>query len=41
MVTRRKPSEKFLEMAQYAGMMFLFALLLYANGMDLFRAFLK
>lgn len=41
MVTRRKPSEKVLEMAQYAGMMFLFALLLYANGMDLFRAFFK
>lgn len=41
MVTRRKPSEKVLEMAQYAGMMFLFALLLYANGMDIFRAFFK
>ncbi|MBD5346551.1 MAG: RIP metalloprotease RseP [Bacteroides sp.] len=41
MITRRKPSEKVLEMAQYAGMMFLFALLLYANGMDLFRAFFK
>lgn len=41
MVTRRQPSERFLEIAQYAGMAFLFALLLYANGMDLFRAFLK
>lgn len=41
MITRRQPSERFLEMAQYAGMAFLLALLVYANGMDLFRAFLK
>lgn len=41
MVTRRKPSERFLEVAQYAGMMFLLALLLYANGMDIIRAFFK
>ena len=36
-ITRRKPSDKFLEYAQMAGMFLLFALLLYANGNDLFR----
>jgi RIP metalloprotease RseP len=41
MVTRRKPSEKFLEYAQMAGMFLLFALLLYANGNDLYRFFIK
>ncbi|MDE6048671.1 MAG: RIP metalloprotease RseP [Paramuribaculum sp.] len=40
-ITRRKPSEKIMEYAQYAGMAFLLLLLVYANGMDLFRAFLK
>lgn len=40
-VTRRKPSEKVMEYAQYAGMAFLLLLLVYANGMDLFRAFIK
>ncbi len=39
MVTRRQPSMKFLEVAQYTGMALLFALLLYANGMDIIRAF--
>ncbi|MCM1029228.1 MAG: RIP metalloprotease RseP [Pseudoflavonifractor sp.] len=39
MVTGRQPSMKFLEMAQYTGMALLFALLLYANGMDIIRAF--
>ncbi|MDP4240424.1 MAG: RIP metalloprotease RseP [Bacteroidota bacterium] len=41
MITRRKPNEKFLEYAQTAGMMLLFALLLYANGNDLFKAIFK
>lgn len=36
MVTRRKPSEKFLEYAQMAGMIILFALLIYANANDIF-----
>ncbi len=36
---RRKPNEKFMEYAQYAGMLFLIVLLLYANGNDLLRAF--
>jgi regulator of sigma E protease len=36
MVTGRKPSEKFLEYAQIAGMVILFALMLFANGNDWF-----
>jgi regulator of sigma E protease len=36
-VTRRKPNEKFLMGAQIAGLAFLIALLLYANGNDIFR----
>ena len=38
-VSGRKPSEKFLEYAQYAGMILLLGLLVYANGNDLFKAF--
>lgn len=38
-VTGRKPSEKFLEWAQYIGMSLLLLLLLYANGMDIVRLF--
>ena len=37
MITRRKPSEKFLERAQLVGMILLFALLIFANGNDLWR----
>ena len=37
MVTGRKPSDKFLEYAQVAGMIILFGLLLFANGMDVWR----
>ncbi|MDR2918000.1 MAG: RIP metalloprotease RseP [Tannerella sp.] len=40
-ITRRKPSDKFLEYAQVAGMLLLFGLLIYANGNDLFRFFFK
>lgn len=36
MITGRRPSEKFLEYAQIAGMVFLLALMLYANGNDWF-----
>ncbi|MEO8860223.1 MAG: RIP metalloprotease RseP [Ginsengibacter sp.] len=36
MVTGRKPSDKFLEYAQIAGMVLLFALMLFANGNDWF-----
>ena len=38
-ITRRKPSEKFMEYAQYAGMIFLLALLLFANGNDVIKLF--
>lgn len=40
-IFRRQPNEKFLERAQIVGMVFLITLLLYANGMDLFRFFFK
>ncbi|MEO6453552.1 MAG: RIP metalloprotease RseP [Ginsengibacter sp.] len=36
MITGRKPSDKFLEYAQIAGMIVLFSLVLYANGNDWF-----
>jgi regulator of sigma E protease len=38
-ITRRKPNEKLMEYAQYAGMFLLLALLLYANGNDVVRLF--
>ena len=38
MITRRKPHEKMMEYAQIAGMIFLLAFMLYANGMDVIRA---
>jgi regulator of sigma E protease len=41
MVTGRKPSDKFLEYAQMAGMILLLALLLFANGNDIFKLFNK
>jgi regulator of sigma E protease len=37
-ITKRKPNEKVMEYAQIAGMILLFALVIYANGMDIFRA---
>lgn len=40
-VSGRKPSDKFLEYAQIAGMVLLFSLLIFANGNDLFRFFVK
>ena len=40
-ITRRKPSDKFLEIAQYVGLAILFALLIYANGNDIYRFFIK
>ncbi len=40
-ITRRKPSEQVLVYAQYVGMALLLVLLVYANGNDLFRFFLK
>ncbi len=41
MVTGRKPSDKFLEIMQYVGFAILFALLIYANGNDIYRLFTK
>ncbi|GAB6011186.1 RIP metalloprotease RseP [Viscerimonas tarda] len=40
-ITRRKPNDKFVERAQVVGMVLLFALLIYANGNDLFKAIFK
>ena len=40
-VTRRKPSDKFLEYAQYIGMALLIILMLFANGNDVLRLFSK
>ncbi len=37
MITGRKPSDKFLEITQYIGMIFIIALMLYANGNDFYR----
>ncbi|MCH5330299.1 MAG: RIP metalloprotease RseP [Alistipes sp.] len=41
MITRRKPSDKFLEIAQYIGVAIILLLLLYANGNDIYRFFIK
>lgn len=38
-VSGRKPSDKFMEYAQIAGMVILFGLLIYANGNDVIRLF--
>jgi len=38
-ITRRKPSDKFLEYAQYVGMFLLISLMVYALGNDIFRLF--
>jgi len=40
-VTRRKPSDKFLERDQIAGLFILLALLVFANGNDIYRFFIK
>jgi regulator of sigma E protease len=40
MVTRKAPPQKFMEYAQMAGMAFLLGLMLYANGLDIFRLIL-
>ncbi|MDE6437084.1 MAG: site-2 protease family protein, partial [Muribaculaceae bacterium] len=41
MVTRRKMSDRFLEIVNTAGFFFLLLLLVYANGNDIYRFFLK
>jgi len=40
-ISGRKPSEKFLERAQIVGFFILIALVLFANGNDIFKAFFK
>ena len=40
-ILRRKPSDKFLERAQMVGMTILIALLLWANGNDIYRWLIK
>jgi regulator of sigma E protease len=40
-ITGRKPSDKFLEYAQIAGMVILFGLLIFANGNDILRLIRK
>lgn len=39
MITGRKPSDKFMEYAQYTGMIILFGLMIYANFNDILRFF--
>ena len=41
MVTGRKPSDKFMEYATIAGFVIVIGLVLFANGMDIFRAFFQ
>ncbi|MBR6064063.1 MAG: RIP metalloprotease RseP [Bacteroidales bacterium] len=41
MITRRKPSDKFIGIANTIGFTLLIILLIYANGMDIIRAFFK
>ena len=41
MVTRRKPSDRFLEIANTCGFVFLLLLLVYANGNDIYRFLIK
>lgn len=41
MISGRKPSEKFLERAQMVGFFILIALVLFANGNDIFKAIFK
>ena len=40
-ITRRKPSDKFLEVMQYIGLGLLLLLLVYANGSDIVKLFIK
>ncbi len=41
MITRRKPSDRFLETATWIGLILVLFLLLYANGNDIVRLFNK
>ena len=37
-ITRKKPSDKFMEYAQMAGFILLITLVLFANGNDIYKA---
>jgi regulator of sigma E protease len=39
MITRRKVSEKVLQVAQYIGLFLLLALMIFANGNDIYKLF--
>ncbi|MGP8217767.1 MAG: RIP metalloprotease RseP [Bacteroidia bacterium] len=41
MITGRKPSDKFLEYAQWVGMILILALVIFSNGNDIFKLFHK
>lgn len=41
MITGRKPSDRFLEVAQYVGLAIILVLLVYANGNDIYRFLIK
>ena len=41
MISDRKVSDKVLEAAQYVGLIIILFLLLYANGNDIYRFFIK
>ena len=41
MISGRKVSDKVLEAAQYVGLIIILFLLLYANGNDIYRFFIK
>ena len=41
MLTGRRPSDKFLEVMQYIGLAIILLLLVYANGNDIYRFFIK
>ena len=38
-ITRRKPSDKFMEIAEYIGLILVMALILFANGNDIIKLF--
>lgn len=40
-ITRRKPSDKFMEFAQILGMLLIFGLMIYVTGNDIYRFFIK
>jgi regulator of sigma E protease len=41
MVTKRQPNQRFMEIAQTAGMLLLFSLLIFANGNDIYKGIMS